>query len=199
MIPNFASPVTRPNFAASGWGDSRAYRGEGKKHEGIDFRAAIGDPVFAVGDGKVITSKNGAPDPAGEFISIQHAGGFITRYMHLSARLAKVGDVVHQGQLIGRAGTSGMQHPEPHLHFDIKLKPSDLANYTSVKGVPSTGFFPESFGSIGVPAEALVPVDQWAKGVRERAIQNNIPLYVAGGGLIGYGLLLGFGYLLLKG
>lgn len=197
------SPVPRPNFVASGWGDARDYRATSTdahpKHEGLDFRASIGTPVFAVEDGRVVTSKNGAPDPAGEFISIQHPSGIISRYMHLSQRLVSVGDSVHAGQLIAKSGASGIQNSAAHLHFDLKVLPNQLALYTSSFGVPSTGFFPAAFGHVGIPAEPFIPVDQWGKGIREKDAQYGIPLYTGGLGVVGFGLLLTGLYFLAKG
>lgn len=193
------SPVARPNFVSSAWGSDRSYRGEGKRHEGLDFRAAIGDPVFAVDEGMVITSKNGAPDPAGEFISILHPSGILSRYMHLSQRLVGAGDHVRAGQLIAKSGRSGITTSAAHLHFDLKLKPDQIGLYTGRFGVPTTGFFPPSYGYVGIPAEPFIPVDQWQKGLRERASLYRIPLYTAGLGLVGYGLLLTGVYFLAKG
>jgi len=199
MIPAFVSPVVRPNLVSSGWGSDRKYRATeanpDPKHEGLDFKVAVGNDVFAVGDGKVLSSKNALPDPAGEMISIQHEGGIISRYMHLSQRLVQKGDLVRAGQLIARSGSSGIKSSAAHLHFDFKIRPADLTNYTSAFGKPTTGFFGERFGLVGVPAEPLVPVDRWAPGVKEAAARNNIPLYTAvGGGLLFYAVVAGLVY-----
>jgi len=185
---------------ASGWGDPRPYRGEGEKHEGLDFRASVGTPIFAVGDGKVVTSKNALPDPAGDIIAIQHDNGILSRYLHLSVRQVKVGDIVRAGQQIAESGASGIKQSAAHLHFDLKIKPDRLSEYTGRFGIPVGGFPSKQFGFIPIPAEPLVPVDQWRPGVRERAVQNNIPIFTETGiGVVGYALILGGLYYVLKG
>lgn len=199
MFPTFVSPVVRPNLVSSGWGSDRKYRATeanpDPKHEGLDFKVGVGSDVFAVADGKVVSSKNALPDPAGEMITVQHEGGIISRYMHLSQRLVKVGDLVRAGQLIAKSGATGIKSSAAHLHFDFKIRPADINNYTSAFGRPATGFFAEKFGLLGVPAEPLVPVDRWAPGVKESALRNNIPLYTAiGGGAIFYLVALGLVY-----
>lgn len=85
-------------------------------HKGIDLAAPTGTPVYAVDGGTVILSKYSSS--AGNYIAIQHDGGIITQYMHLSARSVSVGDKVTKNQLIGKVGNTG-NSTGPHLHFGI--------------------------------------------------------------------------------
>ena len=113
---------------------SREYRGEGKVHAGIDFRAARGTPVYAIADGKVITAfdkwkpKDGKA--GGNDIIIDHGNGVASGYMHLSKLNVKAGDQIKAGKLIGYTGDTGGRRAnklngdneapmKPHLHFQI--------------------------------------------------------------------------------
>jgi hypothetical protein len=55
---------------------------------------------------------------SGKMINLLHAGGYLSKYHHLSQILVKDGDLVDAGQLIGRSGRTG-QVSGPHLHFSI--------------------------------------------------------------------------------
>jgi murein DD-endopeptidase MepM/ murein hydrolase activator NlpD len=91
-------------------------------HTGQDFAAPVGTPVHALADGTIIfASYDGA---YGNKIAIQHAGGLVTWYAHLSAYEVKVGDTVVAGQLIGRVGSTG-NTTGPHLHLEIRPTADD--------------------------------------------------------------------------
>jgi murein DD-endopeptidase MepM/ murein hydrolase activator NlpD len=88
-------------------------------HNGTDFGAPTGAPIYAASSGKII--KLGNYGPNGNFIGIEHRGGYETGYSHLSrfeAGLA-VGDEVKRLQLIGYVGSTG-RSTGPHLHFSAK-------------------------------------------------------------------------------
>ncbi len=86
-------------------------------HTGIDIRGNYGDPVYASGDGKVISaSYNGG---YGNAVQIQHNQSFQTLYGHLLNYTVKTGEYVKKGDLIGRVGSTG-RSTGPHLHFEIK-------------------------------------------------------------------------------
>jgi len=89
-------------------------------HLAIDYAAAIGTPIMAVGDGVVrFAGRNN--QGYGNFISIRHNEVYTTEYAHLSAfaKGIKVGATVKQGQVIGYVGTTG-HSTGPHLHYQIK-------------------------------------------------------------------------------
>lgn len=91
-----------------------------KVHTGVDFAASIGTPVFAAGNGAVLTA---AWDSGyGRRVEIQHANGYVTAYSHLSgfARGIKEGVRVRQGQLVGFLGSSGLS-TGPHLHYEVMV------------------------------------------------------------------------------
>ncbi|WP_054118422.1 peptidoglycan DD-metalloendopeptidase family protein [Porphyrobacter sp. AAP60] len=90
-----------------------------KAHNGVDFAAPTGTPIFAAGKGTVIFQAMAGG--AGNLIKIDHGDGLETRYMHLNAFAEGqgVGASVMQGQVIGYVGTTGGS-TGPHLHFEIR-------------------------------------------------------------------------------
>lgn len=91
--------------------------GEYRLHAGVDYRAGMGSPVYAVADGVVTVS--GYDDASGNKIAIKHSDGFVSYYMHLSQRGVNVGTRVAARQLIGKVGSTG-RSTGPHLHFGFK-------------------------------------------------------------------------------
>lgn len=88
-----------------------------RKHEGVDLAAPRGTPVYAAANGVVKISKYSRS--AGKYIIVNHENGYTTSYMHLSKRLAKNGQKVKRGQLIGYVGTTGISTGN-HLHYEIR-------------------------------------------------------------------------------
>jgi murein DD-endopeptidase MepM/ murein hydrolase activator NlpD len=89
-----------------------------RMHTGIDFAAPTGTPVFAAGDGVVQEAswKGGY----GRWLQIRHNGQWSTGYGHLSGWAVRVGQHVHQGQVVGYVGASGLA-TGPHLHYEVML------------------------------------------------------------------------------
>ncbi|WP_421774076.1 M23 family metallopeptidase [Gracilimonas sp.] len=103
-----------------------------KMHKGIDFKVSEGDKVHASEKGIVLFA--GEKDKFGNFVMVQHPGGFVTRYAHLSSIKNELSDgsKVDKGQVLGSAGKSG-QTTGPVLHFEILLdgEPQDPLKYLS--------------------------------------------------------------------
>ena len=91
-----------------------------KMHEGVDFSAAQGTPIYAARSGKVTTASYQAGG-AGYYVSINHGDGFSSIYMHMTHYIVKPGDYVNAGQVIGYVGSTGGS-TGPHLHFGIAYK-----------------------------------------------------------------------------
>jgi len=89
-----------------------------KAHNGIDYRAPRGTPVYAAGDGKIIVSAYGQYN--GHHVFVQHANSIITKYLHFTNRTVKKGERVKQGQVIGYVGSTGLAQA-PHLHYEFVL------------------------------------------------------------------------------
>jgi murein DD-endopeptidase MepM/ murein hydrolase activator NlpD len=86
-------------------------------HSGIDYRGAVGTPIYAVADGTVVQSSFN--NESGNFIAIKHGDNSQSWYLHLSQRGAGVGQRVKGRQIIGKVGNTGRSNG-PHLHFAIK-------------------------------------------------------------------------------
>ncbi len=91
-------------------------------HNGIDIGAPIGTPIIAAADGRVVGVGNqdlycyrGA---YGKFVAITHENGLSTLYAHMSLQVASEGQYVHQGDVIGYIGNTGMSFGS-HLHFTV--------------------------------------------------------------------------------
>ena len=87
-------------------------------HNGVDFKAAVGTPIYAPADGTVTFS--GYQRAAGYYVIVSHANNFSTVYMHLSKAEVKMGQKVIVGQLIARSGNTG-RTTGPHLHYEIRI------------------------------------------------------------------------------
>jgi murein DD-endopeptidase MepM/ murein hydrolase activator NlpD len=99
------------------------FSGERAFHEGMDFMAEIGTPAYTAAGGVVIYSD--LHPQYGNMIEVDHGNGLITRYAHLSKRLAKIGDVVLSGGEIGQVGSTG-RATGPHLHFEVRQNGAPL-------------------------------------------------------------------------
>ena len=88
-------------------------------HNGVDFGAPMGTPVFAASHGTV--AHVGPHGPSGNLVLVDHGGGLETGYAHLSkfAPGIKPGDKVETRQLVGFVGSTG-RSTGPHLHFSLK-------------------------------------------------------------------------------
>jgi murein DD-endopeptidase MepM/ murein hydrolase activator NlpD len=107
--------LPRPSRVTSKFGSARVYNGEVKsRHLGTDFAGTIGAPVRAAGRG--VVAMVGDFYLAGRAIYINHGGGLVTAYFHLSRVDVARGDTVARGQRIGAVGKSG-RVTGPHLHW----------------------------------------------------------------------------------
>ena len=103
----------------SHFGTKRLYNKALKSyHSGTDYKAAIGEKIYAVNDGvaKIVQDRF----YAGGSVVIDHGHGVYSCYFHLSKFKIKVGDKIKQGQLIGLSGDTG-RVTGPHLHFSMKV------------------------------------------------------------------------------
>ncbi|ATH65715.1 phage tail tape measure protein [Staphylococcus nepalensis] len=89
----------------------------GGRHYGIDFGMPIGTPVKAVADGKV--SKVWNDYGGGKSIEVQVGKNLWNWYMHLSEQMAKQGQKVSAGDVIGKSGDTGNFVNGAHLHFQL--------------------------------------------------------------------------------
>lgn len=85
-------------------------------HRAVDYAAALGTPIRAVGDGTITMASWGGS--YGNKISIRHNGTYSTNYAHLSRFAVKKGNKVKQGDVIGYVGSTGLS-TGPHLHYEM--------------------------------------------------------------------------------
>lgn len=90
----------------------------GKAHYAVDCAIARGTPIYAAGDGTIVTA--GVHSSYGNYIVINHGGGHSTLYAHCSALAVSTGQAVSKGQVIGYVGSTGYSTGN-HLHFEFRV------------------------------------------------------------------------------
>lgn len=113
-----AAPVDYPYLSSSfGW-RRHPVNGRQAMHEGLDFVAPRGAGIRAASGGMVVRA--GPVRGYGRMVEIDHGNGLRTRYAHASRVLVRAGDIVRQGDLIARVGSTG-RSTGTHLHFEIRM------------------------------------------------------------------------------
>ncbi len=126
----WSQPFLRPRDTriTSGFGHGREFNGVVQsRHMGVDFAGAVGTPVVAANRGVVALVDDFYL--AGRVVYIDHGGGLVTAYFHLSEALVATGDTVERGDTIARVGATG-RVTGPHLHW--------IARYGAVTVNPLT-------------------------------------------------------------
>jgi len=103
--------------------------GFSRMHQGMDFGAPMGAPIVAATDGVVAFA--GWHGGHGNYVRLNHSGGIATGYAHMSRIIAKPGERVRQGQLIGYVGSTGLS-TGPHLHYEV-FRNGQAVNPASMK------------------------------------------------------------------
>ena len=124
-LKKFICPTTSTRYTAW-YGDRRVYAySNGKSstslHYGNDYGIPEGSEVRACADGKVVMAENRIS--TGWSIVVEHLPGLYSLYYHLSEMLVKEGDMVKQGDLIAKSGSTGLA-TGPHLHWEMRLNGS---------------------------------------------------------------------------
>lgn len=138
-----------------------------RNYYGIDFVFGSNDHVAAVTAGTVVDGENAwqvGDDGRGNFLEIDHGGGYRSRYLHLSlstpwAPGIGIGSAVSQGQLIGYAGGTG--GVPVHLHFDMQFY--DAQGSHAHRAEPMSGY--TGFGFYGYSVES---------GIGQAGCSNNL-------------------------
>ncbi|WP_040495079.1 M23 family metallopeptidase [Fulvivirga imtechensis] len=99
-----------------------------QEHDGLDFTAPTGTPVYATGDGLVTHSYRSST--YGNVLFVNHGYGYQTRYAHLTKYIVTRGESVKRGQVIGYVGSTGRSEA-PHLHYEVlyNYKPINPINF----------------------------------------------------------------------
>jgi murein DD-endopeptidase MepM/ murein hydrolase activator NlpD len=102
------------------FGAQRIYNGTpGSYHNGMDIAAAQGQDFVAPADGLVTLAANDVFTLEGHLLMIDHGMGLNSAFLHASKLLVKEGDLVRQGQVIGRVGATG-RASGPHVHWGMR-------------------------------------------------------------------------------
>ncbi|KRO55362.1 MAG: peptidase M23 [Cryomorphaceae bacterium BACL11 MAG-121001-bin54] len=86
-------------------------------HDGMDFTAKIGTPIYATGNGKIEKVESSARG-YGKYVIIDHGFGYKTLYAHMSKFKVTIGQKVNRGDVIGYVGNTGLSSG-PHLHYEV--------------------------------------------------------------------------------
>ncbi len=126
-----------------------------RPHFGVDYAAPTGTPVVSISDGTVI-AKGYQPAGGGNFLKIKHNSAYTTSYMHLSKFGAGIatGVRVHQGQLIGYVGATGLASG-PHLDFRVFLN-GDPVDPLKVKSPPTEPIMEKNMKSYTIHCDSLM-------------------------------------------
>lgn len=102
------------------FGSQRIYNGSpGSYHSGLDIAMPAGTPFVAPADGVVVLAAKEAFTLEGHLLMIDHGMGLNSAFLHCSDLLVEEGQLVRQGQVIGKVGATG-RASGPHLHWGMK-------------------------------------------------------------------------------
>ncbi|MFF4035459.1 M23 family metallopeptidase [Streptomyces sviceus] len=130
----FVAPISG-SYISTGYKTGGSLWSSGS-HTGVDFHAASGTSVHAVGRGTVV--ETGWGGSYGNQIVIRMADGTYTQYGHLSSIGVSVGQSVTPGQQIGLSGATG-NVTGPHLHFEARTSPEYGSDIDPVSYLRSHG------------------------------------------------------------
>jgi murein DD-endopeptidase MepM/ murein hydrolase activator NlpD len=127
----FASPIKSAFRFTSGFGYRRDPKGAGTRmHNGTDFAAGTGTPIYATADGVVTYASWNSG--FGRHVKVRHEFGIETTYSHMSAIDVKVGQRVSRGSKIGGMGSSG-RSTGTHLHYEVHIGGKPVNPMTFIK------------------------------------------------------------------
>ncbi len=117
VVPSYM-PVKSFSYSSSFGVRFDPFTGMSAMHAGVDMAGHQGDPIYAAANGTV--SLAGWSGAYGNCVEVAHGRGLSTRYGHLSAILVHAGQVVHQGDVIARMGSTG-RSTGTHLHYEVRI------------------------------------------------------------------------------
>lgn len=118
MLPTSAPVMEGQRSSNFGW-RADPFTGQSALHEGIDFIAEPGTPIYAAAAG-MVTRVERHPQ-YGNLVDIDHGDELLTRYAHASKIFVKEGEFVKRGQEVAAVGSTG-RSTGPHLHFEVRIK-----------------------------------------------------------------------------
>ena len=117
-------PILNPRLSSKFGKRHHPVRKTRRHHNGVDLAAPENSHVRAIASGRVIFADTYSG--FGKLVTIDHGGGYVSMYGHLSEIRINIGENVKAGDLIGRVGSTGLA-TGPHLHFEWRKdgKPLD--------------------------------------------------------------------------
>ena len=113
----FINPLPK-GVVSSGYGfRTSPFTGSHTFHRGIDIAAPEGTYVYAARSGRVISK--GSNSTYGNYIELEHEGGYTSFYGHLNKIFVELHDTVNSTMIIAEVGSTGLS-TGPHLHFEIR-------------------------------------------------------------------------------
>ena len=124
-LKKFNSPTTSERYTAY-FGDKRTYKYTNGKssssfHYGNDYGVPTGTDVRSCAEGRVVMAESRIS--TGWSVVVEHLPGLYSLYYHMSELNVKEGEMVKQGDLLGKSGATGLA-TGPHLHWEIRLNGS---------------------------------------------------------------------------
>lgn len=114
-------PIVRGSITSRYGSRADPFTGDPSFHNGIDIGASAGTAVHAARDGTV--AEVGTNATLGNYVVLNHPGGWQTVYGHLSSVDVSAGAPIATGALVGEVGSTG-KSTGPHLHFEVRRKGS---------------------------------------------------------------------------
>lgn len=127
-------PASVPMISSSYGFRRDPFTGRGAMHSGLDFKGAMGAPIYAAARGTVTFV--GRKAGYGNVVEISHGNGMMTRYAHMSRFATRVGASVGAGAIIGAIGSTG-RSTGPHLHFEVRLHDRAIDPRPFLKAAPN--------------------------------------------------------------
>ena len=119
------------------FGSQRILNGQPRSpHSGLDIAGPIGTPIRATADG-IVSLVHGGMVLTGKTVMIDHGFGLDSVYIHMSEITVKEGQVIRQGDIIGKKGMTGRTNG-PHLHFGLSWYGAKLDPQTVLEALPAS-------------------------------------------------------------
>lgn len=125
-----------------------------RRHEGIDFGAAPGTPVYVTGDG-VVESVKYQFRGYGNIVTVDHGFGYKTRYAHLLNANVVEGMHVSRGTRIGSVGSTG-KSTGPHLHYEVRYRGNAVNPYNFFDFNMPEDEYEDMVGKVDESGEAIM-------------------------------------------
>lgn len=163
----YGDPLRGKSGGVSPGGQFGAGRDYGA-HNGVDFRAPVGTPVYSAGPGHVV--RTGHDDQAGNFVIVDHGGGRTSSYSHLGSFDVTAGDTVSPDTVLGKVGMTG-HTTGAHLHFVVKENGAAV-DPTKVIGRAQQSPRQHDLTAAYAAIDQRADLEHWSPERRERAKQG---------------------------